>query len=387
LAFSLCLGSNARAQDYFEQWPVDLQTEVTKVYRTFTGEIALYVKDLSTGVRYTHNSATPMYLASGVKMAIMVELFRQLQRKEVRLDEELIYGPLDVRDGAPVVSYLRPGTPVQIRILLEAMIQQSDNAATDMILRRIGVPNVNKGLVQEGIFGFGPITTLLDVRKLVYKEIDPSAMQLSPAEITSIGNAENVEARVAKLCELLHETPGTYTSADFDRAFKSYYRTGHNAAPLDAIGVFLERLAKRKLVSEEASRQMLEIMSGTQTGARRVRAGLPPGTRFAHKTGTQYKRICDFGIFYMAEDRPIAIAACVKGGQNRRKAEEVMAHLAQRTQWLMQPPEKRQPLPEVALPFPEVDDTESKVAPDPPPVVVPKKQKPGGKAKKHSRLR
>ena len=32
----------------------------------------------------------------------------------MKLDEELIYGPMDVRDGAPVVSYLRPGTPVQI---------------------------------------------------------------------------------------------------------------------------------------------------------------------------------------------------------------------------------------------------------------------------------
>lgn len=381
VAISLGIGfaPAARAQDYFEPWPSELQTEVTRVYRTFTGEVALYVKDLSTGVRYTHNSATPMYIASGIKIAVMVELFRQIQRREVRLDEELIYGPLDVRDGAPVVSYLRQGTPVQIRILLEAMMQQSDNAATDMILRRIGVPNVNKGLVQEGIFGFGPITTLLDVRKLVYKEIDPRAMQLTPIEISSIGNAENMDARLVKLCELFHEPQGTYTHADFDRAFRTYYRTGYNSAPLDAIGQLLERLAKLKLVSEDASKQMLEVMLGTQTGVRRIRAGLPAGTRFAHKTGTQYRRICDFGVFYISDDRPIAIAACAKGGQTRRKAEEVLAHLAQRTHWLLLPPDKRQLLPEAALPVPEVEDTESKVAPaeptsaPPPPVKKPPK--------------
>jgi beta-lactamase class A len=355
----------AAAQDYFESWPADLQTEVTHLYKSFSGEIAVYVKDLSTGNKYTHNSATPMYIASGVKVAIMVELFRQVKAKQLRLDEELIYGPMDVRDGAPVVSYLRIGTPIQIRILLEAMIQQSDNAATDMILRRIGVPNVSKGLVEEGIFGFGPITTLLDVRKLVYKEIDPRMLELQPQEIMQIGVAENMEARLIKIADLLHEPPGMYTAVDFDRAFKTYYKMGMNTAPLDAVGALLEKLAKKKLVSEEASKQMLDVMLGTQTGLRRAKAGLPAGTPFAHKTGTQYRRICDFGVFYMSPERPIVFATCVKGGQTRRRAEEVIAHIAQRTSWLLLPPDKRQPLPETALSLPDIEDDETKVAVDP----------------------
>jgi beta-lactamase class A len=297
-------------------------------------------------------------------MAVMVELFREVKAKRVRLDEEVTYGPTDVRDGAPVMSYLRIGTPVQVRILLEAMIHQSDNAATDMILRRIGVPNVNRGLDEENIYGFGPITTLLDVRKLVYKEIDPRAMQLTPQELTSIGTAGNVGARLARLEDLIHEPASTFTPADFDRAFNAYYRTGNNSAPLDSVGTLLERLAKKTLVSPEASKQMLEVMMGTQTGARRARAGLPPGTPFAHKTGTQYRRICDLGIFYMSEKKPVVFAMCVKGGQTRRRAEEVIAHVAQRTYWLMLPPDKRQPLPpELAVPDVE-DDSESRVAPE-----------------------
>jgi beta-lactamase class A len=364
LATVSSIGAEASAQDYFEQWPVELQTEVTHLYRSFNGEIMLYVKDLATGYKYTHNSATPMYIASGVKMAVMVELFRQVKAKRVRLDEEVIYGPMDTRDGAPVMSYLRVGTPVQMRILLESMIQQSDNAATDMILRRIGVPNVNRGLDEENIFGFGPITTLLDVRKLVYKEIDPRAMQLTPAELTSIGVAENMGARLARLEDLFHEQPGTFTTTDFDRAFNAYYRTGNNSAPLDAVGILLERLAKKTLVSMEASKQMLEVMMGTQTGARRARAGLPLGTPFAHKTGTQYRRICDLGIFYISEKKPVVFAMCVKGGQTRRRAEEVIAHVAQRTYWLMLPPDKRPTLPaEVTIPDVE-DDAETRVAPE-----------------------
>jgi beta-lactamase class A len=347
--FSLAPFGAARAQDYFETWPAELQHDVTQLYRTFPGEITFAVKDLSTGVRYTHNSATPMYIASGIKIAVMVELFRQVRAKQISLDEEIVYGPMDVRDGAPVLSYLRPGTPVTIRLLLEAMINRSDNAATDMIMRRIGVPNVNKGLVKEGIFGFGPITTLLDVRKLVYKDIDPRAMHLSPNDLMLVGVAENIDGRLIKLAEILHEPPGVFARTDLERAYRNYYRTGYNTAPLDAMLVLLERLAKGKLVAPESSKQMLDVMMKTSTGPRRLRAGFPPNTPFAHKTGTQYQRICDFGVFYMSPERPIVIAACVKGGGSRRKAEDVLAYLAHRTYWHLTPPEKRRSLPELVL--------------------------------------
>ncbi len=347
---------SARAQDYFEHWPQDLQTDITSIYRWFNGEIGLYVKDLSTGVRYTHNSATPMYIASGVKLAVMVEVFRQLQTKQLTLEEELVYGSDDVRDGAPVMGHLRLGTPVSVKLLLEAMITQSDNAATDLVMRRVGVPNVSKGLVKEGIFGFGHITTLLDVRKLVYKEMDPRVSALAPAEFMAIGVAENIEARLLKLSELLGDEPGKFTPSDLERAFKSYYRTGYNSAPLDAMGVLLERLAKGKLVSQEASKQMIEVMMKTQTGSRRARAGLPPAIRFAHKTGTQYRRVCDFGVFWINADRPVVFAACVKGGQTRKKAEEVIAFMALRTyQWLV-PESERASMEEISLPFPSMDE-------------------------------
>jgi hypothetical protein len=56
---------------------------------------------------------------------------------------------------------------------------------------------------------------------------------------------------------------------------------------------------------------------------------------------------------------------CVKGGSNRRRAEEIIAHVAQRTHWLMTPPDKRAPLPlEVAVPDVE-DDSETRVSPEP----------------------
>jgi beta-lactamase class A len=357
---TLALASEAYADNYFPTWPVALQTDVIRAARTFPGEFAIYVKDLATGTRYEYNAATPIYLASTIKIAVMIELFRQVEAKQVSLDEELVYSAPDVRDGAPLLSFLRVGTPVSIQILLEAMIQQSDNAATDMLIRHIGLDNVNRGLVKEGLFGFGPITTLLDVRRLMYQHIDPGTADLSPQQIFMLGVTRPLDMRLQALTELLDRPPNSFSKLDWSRAFESYYELGYNTGPLESIGNLLEALERGKIVNAARSRQMIEIMLATQTGTRRMRAGLPLGTLVAHKTGTQYRRICDVGIFYMATNRPIVFAACVKGGR-KRQAEDVIARIARRTYWHLSPQAERKKLrfpADVSVALPEEDEEE-----------------------------
>lgn len=343
LALLLLLApATAEADDYFPSWPGALQSDVIRASRGYNGELALYVKDLSTGTRYTYNAATPMYLASTIKIPVMIELFRQVEAKQVSLDEELVYSAPDIRDGAPLLSFLRVGTPVSIQILLEAMIQQSDNAATDMIIRHVGLDNVNRGLVKEGVFGFGPITTLLDVRRLMYQHIDAATADFTPQQIFQLGVTRPLDARLVLLTEWLDRAPGTVTPQHYGAAFQAYYASGYNTAPMEAMGNLLEALERGKIINASRSRQMIEIMLGTQTGRRRIRAGLPQGTLLAHKTGTQYRRLCDVGIFYMPNNRPVVFAGCVKG--RKRKGEELLARLARRTYYHLSPPSERKRL-------------------------------------------
>jgi beta-lactamase class A len=360
VSVAMALASPAYADNYFPTWPVALQSDTIRAARAYNGEFALYVKDLSTGTRYEFNAATPIYLASTVKLAVMIELFRQIESKQVSLEDELVYNPADVRDGAPLLSFLRVGTPISVQILLEAMIQQSDNAATDILIRHIGLDNVNRGLVKEGLFGFGPITTLLDVRRLMYQHIDPATADFTPQQIFQLGVLRPLDVRMQTLVELLDRPPGSLTKADWNRAFESYYELGYNTGPLEAIGGLLESLERGKIVNAARSRQMIEVMLGTQTGSQRMRAGLPPGTLVAHKTGTQYKRICDVGIFYMQNNRPIVFAACVKGGK-KHAAEEVIARLTRRTYYHLSPPSERKKLrfpADAATAMPEEFDEE-----------------------------
>ncbi len=329
--------ASARAvEPAFPEWPSLLQTEVVRVTRSYDGEAMLFVKDVKTGVRYTYNASTPAYLASGVKLAFMTGLFKEMALGRLTLDEPIRYDQPDVRDGAPVFDEIKVGSTVPLRMALEAMIHQSDNAASDLVAKRVGIDRINQTLKDEGLSGFGPLTTLLDVRRLAYSYMSPRVTALSASEIRSIGIARTLETRVERLLELVGEPSGSLSGADWDRAFREYYRLGYNTASMESTALLLERLATRTLVNPEASRQMLELMLGTQTGSQRIVAKIPAAVDVAHKTGTQYLRICDLGIIYVEPEHPVIFAACTKGGA-RARAEEVIAVVARKTYELLAP--------------------------------------------------
>ena len=263
------------------------------------------MKDVNSGVRYTYNAATPMYLASGIKILVMAALLKKIERNEIELSRELVYGLDDLRDGSPLLSYLREGTSVSVEILLEAMIQQSDNAATDMLLELIGPKAVPKLIRDEKLVGFGPVTTLLDVRRLVLGRIDQRTKAFTPRDIFDLRMTQPLDARIMKLTEMLDEPLGAYSHLDYYRAYDAYYAQGYNTASMEHMGDLLERIVEGRLVSRSASDRMLQILRGTQTGVNRIRAGLPglrrPGPQDRDAVSKNL-RLC--GVLHAAESAP-----------------------------------------------------------------------------------
>ena len=341
-------GSDGSRAPFLPQWPIDLQHDVVGEARRFPGEFAFVVKDLQSGATYTYNGETPMYLASGIKIPVLVALFQMVRDREIRLTEELEYTGEDVRDGSPLLTYLRTGTPISLRVLAEAMIQRSDNAATDMLINRVGIARVNDALEREGLRTFGPITTLIDVRRIIYKRIDPRATSLTPNDIFTLGVTRGLDARMALFGQFLRRPSGTYTKLDYSESFAHYYRQGYNSAPLAAMAELLEGLARGEVVSPAYSAEIMDIMAGTQTGKARLRAGLPSDIRFAHKTGSQFRRTCDFGVVFMPDGRQVVMTVVVKGGRGRSYAEALMARLARRAYWHLATPVERQRLRRLA---------------------------------------
>lgn len=313
-----------------DAWKEAFDREIGALARRFKGRISVYVSDYTRGIRYRHDIDKPCYLASGVKITFMLEVFRQAQLGLLSLDDTLVYEPADVRDGAPRINKKRFGERVSIRELLELMIHASDNAASDMLVRKVGVENVNQGLVAQGFEGFGPITSLLDVRRGVYRAVDPTADDLEPEQIKKLRWTAIWDPQVRELERMLGKPPRSYRKEDLLAAYDRFYATGVNHAKLESVGKLLEKLARRELVSEQASEQMLQLLYGVQTGHNRIRARLPRGTPVAHKTGSQYERICDLGLIGLPDSTQLVVASCMAGGDDRVAAEATLAGVARK---------------------------------------------------------
>ncbi|MBI2375650.1 MAG: serine hydrolase [Deltaproteobacteria bacterium] len=309
------------------RWSTALEANLQSIARGFKGEISLYVSDDVAGVTFRHNTEKPSYLASAVKFPFMVEVFRQRSLGTLSFEEEIPYTEDDVRDGAPRLNKEPFGKRFKIRQLLEFMVQASDNSASDMLARRVGLENVNVGLKAMGFEGFGRFTYLIDVRRGMYRELGHRVDDLTPAQIRDIRWTSVWDPQARKVAEVLGLPAGSVSKEKLQASMLAYYESGSNFARVDSYGLVLEALARRQLINAEASEEMAAIMFGAKTSTSRLLGRLPPGTRVAHKTGSQYERICDMGLIELPDAKSIIVACCVAGGNDRTRAEAVVAEL------------------------------------------------------------
>lgn len=117
------------------------------------GELAVAVRHLGRGERYGWRDAEPYPAASTIKVLILAALYEAAAEGRVRLDERVALRAEQQVTGSGVLQVLSPGTRLYLRDLAELMIVVSDNAATNMILERIGLERVNALAARLGLRG------------------------------------------------------------------------------------------------------------------------------------------------------------------------------------------------------------------------------------------
>ena len=289
--------------------------------------VAVYVRDVARNWEAGLDADRSVYLASGIKMLFMIELFQQREEGALSFRERIRYTEDFIRDGAPAMNRRRVGGRHSLRNLLLYMIRDSDNAAADMILERIGSENVEQTMRQLGVDTLGPVVPLMDIRRTVYRTLDPRADKLSAIQVRDIRWRNGYQPRLDLLKKHIGSPEGVYDVEDLAFAHDRYYELGRNHASMRSIGRLLESLARGELVSEQASHEMLELLERTWTSGRRIEGRLHEGIPVAHKTGTQRERICDLGILWLPDGSPLILAIAVQGGE-RLEAEDVIADIA-----------------------------------------------------------
>ena len=122
-----------------------LRQRIEAVDARLDGVLGVYVDDLSTGERIELRADEPFPTASTIKLAIVYELFRQAD--EGRLDlAELTRPPGGRVGGGGILQELGDRVSLTWRDVAALMVGWSDNEATNVLVRRVGIDSVNRRL-------------------------------------------------------------------------------------------------------------------------------------------------------------------------------------------------------------------------------------------------
>ena len=169
------------------------------------GEVSVYLKDLTTGETWAYQPDIPLVAASVIKLLILVEAFRQARAGLISMDETFSIRPEQKMPSCGALTYLHDGLTVTLRDLCVLMIILSDNTATNILINRLGIGDVNAAMRELGF----EKTTL---RRLLFD-----------AEAASRGLENTITAEeMGRLLEMLYR--GECVSSEADAEMLSILR-------------------------------------------------------------------------------------------------------------------------------------------------------------------
>ena len=115
-----------------------LQSHVAELALSFPGTIGVYARNIETGAEISYKSDDKFPMASVYKIAIMVQVFREVDAGHLNLTDRIDLTEADRRLGSGLFMYMTPGLKPTLHDLLTMMIVVSDNTATDKLLGIVG---------------------------------------------------------------------------------------------------------------------------------------------------------------------------------------------------------------------------------------------------------
>ena len=286
----------------------DLSKTIIALGRGFDGRVGIAVRDVDEGWTASFDGDSKFPQQSVSKLWVALAALDAVDRGRMALADTLVVRKDDLSIfHQPLRKFVGAnGYPVSVRELIFGAIAQSDNAANDMLVAHVG--------------GQAAVQAILDSHRL-------KGVWASPPE-------KVMQAQIAGL-----DWKPEYS---FDRTFwterdtlspearsvnlDEYLQDPYDAATPVGLVTALARLRRGELLSPASTGLLLDIMAETETGPSRLPAGLAPGWRLAHKTGTGQVMgpvatgFNDVGIMTAPDGHSYAVAVMI--AQTRRPTPE-----------------------------------------------------------------
>ncbi|HUA15180.1 MAG TPA: serine hydrolase [Verrucomicrobiae bacterium] len=129
-----------------------MEAEIQDIDQRLDGVMGVAIEDLTTGDHYFLNEDEVFAQASSIKITVLADLYLQAQQGKLKLTDLYTVQSSDLVPDSDIMNGLTPGvTQVTLRDLATMMVAVSDNSATNVLIDRVGMANVNAMLDSLGL--------------------------------------------------------------------------------------------------------------------------------------------------------------------------------------------------------------------------------------------
>lgn len=152
LAIFICACAWLSAEAVDELFARKLTNEIQAIEQRSSGVLGVAVIDLTSGRRWTLHEDTVFPQASSIKIPIMIEVFNAAREGRLKLSDKFTLQPSDSVGGSGHLRLLLQKNPLTLTVeeLVAAMIQTSDNTATNRLIAAVGMDGVNASMEKLG---------------------------------------------------------------------------------------------------------------------------------------------------------------------------------------------------------------------------------------------
>jgi beta-lactamase class A len=129
-----------------------LESSIGEIDQHLDGVMGVAIEDLTTGDHFFLHEDEVFAQASSIKITVLADLYLQAQQGKLKLADLYTVQSSDLVPDSDIMNGLTPGiTRVTLRDLATMMVAVSDNSATNVLIDRVGMPNVNAMLDSLGL--------------------------------------------------------------------------------------------------------------------------------------------------------------------------------------------------------------------------------------------
>ena len=248
-----------------------LSQKLSSLLQDHEGNVSVAIKHLSTGERFEFHANRTMPTASLIKIAVMVEAYRQADAGRIDMDQRITLLAGDKVPGSGILTtHFSAGTQLSLRDAIRLMISHSDNTATNLVLDQIGIRSTAETMEKLGF----PNTK-------IHAKVFRRETSVFPGRSKQFGLGSTTALETAHL---------------------------------------LEQLYRRQLASPAASLAMLKHLENCQDRTKLPRF-LDSHTKIAHKAGSLSRVRTDAGIIFLSSG-PLVICVLTSDNKDQRWTDE-----------------------------------------------------------------